>query len=545
MKRRLLPLFVLLAMLLVPGWAAAAANEATVNLMIEGETVTPDAPPMIQNGRTLVPIRVIAEALGAAVEWDEKTRTATISRDRNTLKLQLNSTKAMQNGKTVNLDAPPAVRNQRMLLPLRFVGEALGATVGWDSTSRTVIVNETLSVHINGRQPSQGLPFYKLADKLYAPIQLLAEQVGFKGFTLKQTENAVTINSQVTVPIEQVEQELGGQVKWNKRENRVDVERLSQLSGVEQEAQSVFIRTTLPVTAASFTLQGPHRIVLDLPQAVIAEELLEELTQEADKPSEDKEAVEEMAEGTPEQSAANEEESDSEEPESDPLITGVRFSQYSASPQTVRVVIELSQKSKYNLVYTDEGIEVKLTPVPSKKGYLIVVDAGHGGKDPGARGVSGNVEKDFTLSVAKRMIQLLKQYPEFQVEATRTTDVYVTLQDRVKFANELNADLFISIHANSFTPAARGTETYYYNGYSEAFARVVHKHLRAATQFPDRGVHTAPFYVIKNTKMPAVLTETGFLSNAYENAKLTSPDFQQKVAEALVAAIREYYQSYQ
>jgi N-acetylmuramoyl-L-alanine amidase len=173
------------------------------------------------------------------------------------------------------------------------------------------------------------------------------------------------------------------------------------------------------------------------------------------------------------------------------------------------------------------------------------VDAGHGGKDPGAKGVAGNAEKDFTLSVAKRMIQLLKQYPEFQVEATRTTDVYVTLQDRVKFANERGADLFISIHANSATSSARGTETYYYNSYSEAFARVVHKHLRAATQFPDRGVHTAPFYVIKNTKMPAVLTETGFLSNAYENAKLNSPEFQQKVAEALVAAIREYYQTYQ
>ncbi|MCR3954426.1 N-acetylmuramoyl-L-alanine amidase family protein, partial [Aeromonas hydrophila] len=91
------------------------------------------------------------------------------------------------------------------------------------------------------------------------------------------------------------------------------------------------------------------------------------------------------------------------------------------------------------------------------------VDAGHGGKDQGAKGVAGNVEKDFNLAVSRMLVDKLKQYPEFQVVATRSTDVFLELAERVEIANERDADLFISIHANSFKPETRGTETYYYN----------------------------------------------------------------------------------
>jgi N-acetylmuramoyl-L-alanine amidase len=124
--------------------------------------------------------------------------------------------------------------------------------------------------------------------------------------------------------------------------------------------------------------------------------------------------------------------------------------------------------------------------------------------------------------------------------------VFLELSERTAFANERDADLFISIHANAFAKSTtRGTETFYYNKNSEAFAKLVHKYLQGATQFPNRGVKASGFYVIKHTKMPAVLTETGFLSNPTENAQLRSPEFQDKVAQALAIAIREYYQSYQ
>jgi N-acetylmuramoyl-L-alanine amidase len=230
-------------------------------------------------------------------------------------------------------------------------------------------------------------------------------------------------------------------------------------------------------------------------------------------------------------------------PAATPLVKTVRYSQY--QPTVVRVVIELSQKSSYELTEREDGIALAIKPVAHKTGYLIVIDAGHGGHDNGATGLAGNKEKDYNLAVANKLVKLLSQYKEFQVVPTRTTDVYLTLKERADMANQLGADLFLSIHANSFQPSSRGTETFYYNANSEAFARLVHSYLLKATGFPDRTVQIQPFYVIKNTTMPATLTETGFLTNEIENKQLMSPDFQDKIAQALAAAIREYYLQHQ
>jgi N-acetylmuramoyl-L-alanine amidase len=552
--------------------------------MIQGKSVAPDVPPLIKNGRTLVPIRVVAEGLGARVGWEQSTRTATIERGNNKLILQVNSAKAIVNGREVKLDAPPTMQNQRMLLPLRFVGETLGLNVGWDNQTRTVLANQAISLEVNGQAVKNAPKFYLYADQLYAPIDEVAKLIGWKKtFSANQLHKAKTIDSQLMVAIDELEEMIGGDVDWDRDENRVTIERLSRFAGYSVEGQKIFIETTKRISPEHFLLDGPYRLVLDLPQTVLSDEMLERLTQE--RKAEPAEASADAADGQSDGSRdganqsgaadweetyhtegshdpadkavgekAGEAENDggetgaaraSDQSAEPPLISSIRYSQYSSNPQTVRVVIELSQKSKYSVVEKDNGIEIAFTPVPRKTGFLIVVDAGHGGKDQGAKGVTGNLEKDFNLAVANRVVELLKQYPEFQVVATRTTDVYLTLQERVNIANERDADLFLSIHANSFKPSARGTETYYYNANSEKFARVVHRHLLAATGFPDRKVQTAPFYVIKHTKMPAVLTETGFLSNAIENAQLTSPAFREKVAKALVAAIREYYLSYQ
>ncbi|MGG1250426.1 N-acetylmuramoyl-L-alanine amidase family protein [Brevibacillus agri] len=545
MKRRFYPLLLaLLVLLLIPGWAAAAssATEEAVNLMIGGQAVTPDVPPVIKSGRTLVPVRVIAEGLGADVAWNEAKRTAVITRGTTQLSLTLDSRTALLNGKQVKLDTPPVISQQRMLLPLRFVGESLGITVGWDNSSRTVIANETPQVTLNGRAPEKAIKLYQVSDTMYVSADAVAEQVGQKGFVWNRPERGMTIDSQLVLPIEQVEDELGGSITWNKKKNLLEIERLNRLTGVTKDGDRVHIEMKLPVQANSFVLTGPYRIVLDLPQTALADDLVEEL-----KKNEENGSIGESEERKQAASSGEEDEqSAASEPKEEPLIASLRYSQYSASPETVRVVIELNQKSEYNLAYTKDGIEVKLTPKPKKTGYLIVVDAGHGGKDPGALGVAGNHEKDYTLAVANKVVALLKQYPEFQVVPVRTTDVFYELSERVAIANELEADLFLSIHANSFPkPTTGGTETFYYNANSKTFAQLVHKHLQGATQFPDRGVKASGFYVIKNTKMPAVLTETGFLSNPQENALLTSPAFQDKIAKALVAAIREYYQSYQ
>ncbi|MFF2908397.1 N-acetylmuramoyl-L-alanine amidase [Paenibacillus sp. NPDC057934] len=179
------------------------------------------------------------------------------------------------------------------------------------------------------------------------------------------------------------------------------------------------------------------------------------------------------------------------------------------------------------------------------KVYKVVIDPGHGGEDPGATAVNGHFEKEFTLSMSKAIVDVLEQDPEIQVELTRTDDTFISTQElyRPKLANELNADLFISIHGNTFDDSAvSGTESFYYHEESLAFAEVIHKHVAQATGFKDRGVKKASYFVLRETTMPAALLELGYLTNPENEGMMWTSAFQQSVAAAIHAGIREYLQ---
>ncbi|MFF2014620.1 N-acetylmuramoyl-L-alanine amidase [Paenibacillus sp. NPDC058177] len=177
--------------------------------------------------------------------------------------------------------------------------------------------------------------------------------------------------------------------------------------------------------------------------------------------------------------------------------------------------------------------------------YKVVIDPGHGGEDPGATAVNGHFEKEFTLSMSKAIADVLEQDPEIQVELTRTDDTFISTQElyRPKLANELNADLFISIHGNTFDDSTvSGTESFYYHDESLAFAEVIHKHVAQATGFKDRGVKKASYFVLRETHMPAALLELGYLTNPENEGMMWTAAFQQSVAAAIHAGIREYLQ---
>ncbi len=138
------------------------------------------------------------------------------------------------------------------------------------------------------------------------------------------------------------------------------------------------------------------------------------------------------------------------------------------------------------------------------------------------------------------MYNLLQQEAQIQPFLTRNDDTFVPLDGRAKFANDRNADVYVSIHANSWLASSTGTETYYYKSDSAQFAQIMHKHLTAATGLPDRGVRQEPFRVVKKiTNMPAILLEVGYLSNARDTAALFDDAFQNRVAAAIVAGIKE------
>ena len=214
----------------------------------------------------------------------------------------------------------------------------------------------------------------------------------------------------------------------------------------------------------------------------------------------------------------------------------------------------------------------------------IVIDAGHGGKDPGAVGPSGVLEKHVTLKLAKELAKELTRQIGCEVILTRDSDVYLPLEERTAIANKVGADLFISLHANANkSRKAFGIETYYLNfskndkaaavaarenGTSlkqvsdlelilfdlmanakinessrlatEIQKSLVHRIGKKYSNVRDLGVRQGPFYVLLGATMPSVLVETAFISHPREEKRLASKAYQQSAAQAIAAAIKEY-----
>ena len=188
---------------------------------------------------------------------------------------------------------------------------------------------------------------------------------------------------------------------------------------------------------------------------------------------------------------------------------------------------------------------------PSER--IIVIDPGHGGDDPGAISVTGRYEKDLNFSVANKVFQGLIE-KGYNVLMTRDTDTNIGLYERARIANENFADLFISIHGNSFPDnrAVSGLEVYYMRADKSQikiedqypFAKSIHDEIIKSTGALSRGIKTNPYVVIRETKMSAVLIESGFLSNPQEESLLYSDEYQNYLAEGIIKGIESYFEIY-
>ncbi|MFO5493659.1 MAG: N-acetylmuramoyl-L-alanine amidase [Cuspidothrix sp.] len=179
------------------------------------------------------------------------------------------------------------------------------------------------------------------------------------------------------------------------------------------------------------------------------------------------------------------------------------------------------------------------------KGKLVVmIDPGHGGQDPGAIGIGGVREKDIILPIGQRVADIL-ELNGIQVIMTRDSDYFVSLPGRVAMAERANADVFVSIHANSAganRPEVSGLETYHYES-GLTLARIVHSKILQSLNVRDRNVRKARFYVLRKTSMPSILVETGFITGREDVANLTNSTYQNQMAEAIAQGIIQYLRS--
>ena len=168
----------------------------------------------------------------------------------------------------------------------------------------------------------------------------------------------------------------------------------------------------------------------------------------------------------------------------------------------------------------------------------VVLDAGHGGHDRGGVPRQRVSEKMMTLDVTQRLKKILEA-SGYRVVMTRNSDVFIPLGTRTAIANSYRGATFVSVHFNSASRAgANGIETYYYRGDSSSLAASIHRNVVAVTPTENRGIRRRGYYVLRQTKIPGVLVECGFLTNPTEANYALNANYRQRLAEAIARGIR-------
>lgn len=469
-------LFVLAALVFCTGFTYAASKPITITL--DGNKIETDTDPVIQSGRTLVPVAVIVKNMGGESVWNGKTKEVTITYEGTVITLKIDSKDAYIDGNKTTLDVPATIINNRTIVPLSFISKAMKYNVAYDSVNHIAVITSPAS-------PKQRVE----------EVNLLAEENGC----------------------------------------RVEVKGIEPFTGY----------TTM-------TLTEPDRFVLDMKKTALAAQ-----------------SVGNTAENT--------------------VVSSVRMSQFTA--EDARIVVDLKEKTAPKVSLSDDKKSLyldfnavntaSLPSEPNRGGdrdtddeyvnddrdnnpvtlpfdgeFLVVIDPGHGGSDPGALGKEGSKtvlqEKDLNLPIALRVRDLLES-AGISTYMTRETDKGVILASRPAIANEMNAGLFVSIHNNSTTSAnVNGTEVLYYNkatddqygiGTSKEIATVVGNYMKQAmgslgisfNKYSDR----PGLAVLNKTSMPAIVVEGAYLSNASDRNIMKTDAYIEQYAQAVAGAIIE------
>jgi N-acetylmuramoyl-L-alanine amidase len=180
-------------------------------------------------------------------------------------------------------------------------------------------------------------------------------------------------------------------------------------------------------------------------------------------------------------------------------------------------------------------------PLTNRSKPLVLIDPGHGGQDPGTVGIGGVQEKNVILPISLDVAEELRQQG-IEVRLTRDRDYFVSLEGRTDLANQVDADLFVSIHANAINlsrPDVNGLETYYYQN-GRRLAETIHYNVFNSVNIQDRKIRRARFYVLRHSEMPAVLVEVGFLTGVQDASNLKDPEHRRQIAKAIARGIVQY-----
>ena len=514
--------------------------QAAPKVILDGTTLSFDVNPTIENGRTLVPLRAIFEAMGANVSWDQNTQTATAVKGSTNVVLKIGSLEPTINGQINRLDVPAKIVDGRTIAPLRFIGEAFGGTVGWDQGSQTITILSKLetsrsaaenitanrnavvtgsSVNVRGgpgttnsviSQVAQGdsLPILEQSGDWYR-IKLQNGSTGWVAGWL------VSVNT--TSPA--VQSSSVQELQVNSAGIEIHAARGISLEVIEKaDATTAVIAANSAFEYSQFFLTNPDRLVVDLGGIAIG--TIPPVTEVGSE-----------------------------------SVDQIRAGYFQRDPDITRVVFELLDSAQYDIsISSDHKTLTVLTYVPdidnSYSGETVAIDAGHGSPDPGCIGEMGTKEKDITLDIARRVEESLQSSGTNVIMTRPGENEAESLLKITDIANRAKADIFVSIHINAAGDTTLGgTMTFVHSGSSAGtriqesnrLAKNIQSELVKGIGLKDMGVRYANFAVLRTSNMPAVLCELAFMSNPAEEKKINTDSFRNKAAEAIVKGIGLYF----
>lgn len=632
---------------------AYAAKE--VKISIDGKAMVPkDMPAVIIDGRTMLPMRQIAQELGCEVTWNEAAKQIYVMRGSDIIVFTIDSKAGYENGKEFTMDVPATIVNDRTMLPVRALADALHLNIKWDDPNRTVIINsDDTDAKEEPTKPESGqttagtltgiqTPSAKDADQTFT-IQadgpmgryektFVDDQkivLDFYGAKSSLPGEIKKTNSDIVTGIRTATHENNGdsftrvvfdlsgkkdyEVKQSADKKNITISfgktTVDKISAVHSQNKDIIaIGGTGSFGASVAMMADPQKIVVTIPNCqsnlkdkINTDELQYVLDGKVDTSKgntvemvfrvddlvqysyreEDQNLILEIYPTTLKNMRYDKNANVLYLDKKDKIDTGsVKFEDHYLDGYfdvtlpgdyeklygygiydvkgTVVENIEVSTKGgsttfrfKQNRIsayeVTDEGDSYAIRVKNPKEVYdkVLLLDAGHGGKDPGTSG-NGMQEKNLTLTIAQKIEQELRG-SGIKVYMTRDRDVYPENSTRAKIANDV-ADLMVSIHINSGPETANGTETLYQVHANDSSSRLTSKQLAeilqasmiSSTGNTNRGVKLRTDLLILNrTTVPSAIVEVVFITNTGDALKISNPAYQDQVAKAIADGIQE------
>ncbi len=452
-----------------------------ISLYINGEyTETKITPPIQIAGNTLVPAREVFEKMGANVVWSSKEKKVYIDKEDVFIVLELDNTEIVINGESKQATVPAISVNQKIMIPLRFISQELGYEVTWIGETKTITIDEKKEEVVEPEVDEDSDE--PDVDNNDGSSEPETDSDDEEPETMPEPTPQPTPDPNLTVPTELKN------MTYYPEQNTINLVKPEGIRKdkiiVDEQYIDRKIVITLDDDYSDFYEAGTW-------------ELLDDYVQKLEIRHED----------------------------------------------VTKLVLTTSKVYAMKIDDVEGSLFLQCVEPREKYEKIVVIDPGHGAHDPGTT-YQNIYEKDIVIDVGLELRDLLNNDDSIKVYMTRSGDTFLTPYERPILANEIDPDLFISIHVNSATSSAKGIETYYTpkaDTRNKLFAKMVQDKLIETFPTRDRGVKENVFVVTKNTKAPAILIEMGFITNAEDRAMMLADGATDKYADVIYSCILDYY----